>query len=405
MFVVPRLDHAQGWSPSPGSNAPRNSASSSSHASSSIRERDRRPLRRRTSAAGDKQVPRESFALGVDTNVLLRYIKEVSAKVDEDAIVKTQKIERAKARRRGQERTTNSSPLSTEGGRQWSPVDNTTPITNRKGKERLSSDSPEGITINQTISDVSMDVDMPDSGSSTCVNSTDSPNSVSSTVFDSRDHSNSSSSPCFPRRNEPSSEFRKLGQRTDNARSTKTSSTFTRPSIIPSSGADQRRSATPEYLPVANSQRSGNGTKSERVVQPPQPMAQNFSRPKGPPVLGMRRHTSSQAPSASQYMAPNTNANSNLPTKQKQFRPPLVQPRSHSVETTFIAATNLLPSKSVSPPSKERMDVSESEKAPDQGSATNRPSSPAAGDDSFRSADFDMGVDDDVLEKVCSMYD
>jgi hypothetical protein len=154
-------------------------------------------------------------------------------------------------------------------------------------------------------------------------------------------------------------------------------------------------------------------------------------RSQGPPVLGMRRPTNSQSPS--------TGSTLNLPTKQKKFKSPLAKNAGMASSTTNGRTSSTgTADKANSPVSRtskpeERAaivararakQVAKAEEgleqcrtqakvasdgkigsAKDVHTAQRSSSPPAEVNDSFTSADFDMGIDEDELEKVCSMYD
>lgn len=169
---------------------------------------------------------------------------------------------------------------------------------------------------------------------------------------------------------------------------------------------------------------------------------QMTARP-GPPVLGMRRATSSsQAPSFSSSQRPRTA----LPAKQRRFRTPFakITGAQHELPLTPNPTVNSAPasqdvnekakwcartSTSIAPAIDRRIDETSTGEPSSidvattrRGSAlaserrstaavicdeaSNRSSSPAAeADESFGSADFDMGIDAEELERACSAYD
>lgn len=399
----------QGWSPSPSSNKSGDTSSSSSITVAVPRERERRVPRRRTTVVNStKQTQRESSALGVDTNVLLQYIKEVSAKVDEDALVKTQKIERARARRREREReqaVTHPSTSVTEErspggwGRSFRENDRT---SCGKEKEPVRGDWSVDNSPGQTSSaDVSMDVDgsvydAPPADKCGVASALPSP-------ADRREQNGSLPQPSADsNRSALGSAVRSTNGRHDNLDGrSKASSPLAQPPIFPSShtaafDGDRRDASKTSIQADVSSQGESLKGSDALTTSPILSTHQAIAKPRRPPVLGMRRYTSSQTPSTSQTAA---STNIALPTKQKQFRPPLPKVKANSSRGSCTTSG----STSVAGNSAFR-NVASTEALREE---TNQehPSSPTAGDESFRSVDFDMGVDDVELEKVCSMYD
>ena len=399
----------QGWSPSPSSNDSGDTSSSSSVTVAFPRERERRvPRRRATIANSTKQTQRESSALGVDTSVLLQYIKEVSVKVDEDALAKTQKIERARARRREREReraVIHSSTCVTEErspgglGRSLREHDRT---SCGKEKEPVLGDWSVNNSPGQTSSaDVSMDVD----GSAYDTPPADKcgVTSALSSPTDRREQNASLPQPSADsNRSALGSAVRSTNGRHNNSDGrSKASSPLAQPPIFPSShiaAFDNERwdaSKTSIQKHISSQGESLRGSDA-LTTSPILSTHQAIAKPRGPPVLGMRRYASSQTPSASQTAASTSTA---LPTKQKQFRPPLPKVKAISFRGSCTTSGSTLAA------GDSAFGKVASTEASEQETNHERPSSPTAGDESFRSADFDMGVDDVELEKVCSMYD
>lgn len=448
--LVPRHTAAKAWSPPSGSNTSETSTSSTSPSDSAVLK-GRKQQRRRTFTAqsdivstshGQSTRPlaaSQSLPSTLTSNpgALLSLIKEVSQKVDEETDAKQRTLERArlKAKRKESDRE-KQMRRRIRDNRVHRMQRTEVPDDPPRDSGSTATEHPQEMPTNE---DVRMDLDE---------DAQRMPPPPGLPVHRMRPGSSSSTrlSLSEAQIKKPPGKTVLFAENTNTRSATLRASTVRPPDAESKSRPSTSTSLPSPPLPAFSDSLSDTPIiVSESIVEssPPAPTfpsvqrmaalpSQLKAKPRAP-VLGMRRAlSSSQSPSHEQK---NT-----LPTKQKKFKTPFAKPPppvisaysltdSHS---TSNASSSCYSSMKVDPDSRTvSVDLGTGFRLPTRVESNNgrttmgsgvpanpisavrkvehgnaRSSSPVAeANDSFTSADFDMGIDDDELEKACSAYD
>lgn len=200
-----------------------------------------------------------------------------------------------------------------------------------------------------------------------------------------------------PSRSETSTKERERGDSSSTSRSSSLTCSQSDPSITFSSS--QSESSTAMFSTQSDSTNTSIDSpppqrKFAPPLPPPNPMPSEQHHPPSSQasqksktrVLGMRRYATT--PSSSQQTATSAPANAPLPTRQKQFKPPLV--KRASLLASIQAALSETPSSGIQPA-----------KSSEVAQAPRKANSASKADDSFESMDMDL----DELWAACSAYD
>ncbi|THH02933.1 hypothetical protein EW145_g6681 [Phellinidium pouzarii] len=457
------------WTPSPGSTLSDVSSASIS------------PL----TASSLPPLSRSAARLESDPGALLELIKGVSAKVDESALLKRQAIERARLKARAKRDKEKGHPLQKIGHEHgvFKKRIVTLPcsIDSRGNERQYTKVGGDLITRQESVATMNTDEDtqrmppptmLPAHRSwSSVMNTAPSPPSTFQSHGQNYTESASVHAALVPdhgalidlqnheRAHGPHSLSRHISE--DHATVDRASTSPPVVTILHKSSSSSEKGRPPNGMyntktftnsppgniksrESMNSRSSTNTTLANSTLpQASQIRAQNGSKPKSSPVLGMRRPGSSQQPSSSQGFK---SANTSLPLKQKQFRTPFAKtsppaqqmpvanqvspmaaPRSSSLSAirgrSPTAVSTTIPTRSVNgstpvdtnptfilkfdrPRVESPRDSHRQKQEQYTGVVDDDCSSPLPeADVSFNSIDFDMGIDAEELEKACSMYD